>query len=184
MPCFEWEPPVFVFWLWPWPKPGLMRSVIGLPGAALAVLVDHVGRAAVDVDVVLDDQIEGLAVEDVGRVDDFRRVAGLPWFETGGDRAMDFAGAHGIDQHAVPAHEVENGQIRTGLLGEANDVEGLEVGDPVGDGCRVVNVEGSAKLASQFSNRLVGDVGEGEREWRRIHLSSAVRFAGRVPHQR
>ena len=33
MPCFDWLPPVFVFWLWPWPKPGLIRSVIELARA-------------------------------------------------------------------------------------------------------------------------------------------------------
>ena len=77
MPCFDCSPPVLVFWLWPWPKPGLIRSV--MPPArrrgSLAKLVDHVGRAAVHVDVVLDDQVERLAIEDVGRVDDLRRVA-------------------------------------------------------------------------------------------------------------
>ena len=44
-------------------------------GRTLAVLGDHVGRAAVDVDSLLDDQVERLAVEDVGRVHDRRRIA-------------------------------------------------------------------------------------------------------------
>ena len=100
MPCFEWLPPVFVFWLWPWPKPGLMRSVmraVGEPGAVagLAVLVDHVGRAAVDVDVVLDDDVERFAVEDVGGEDDLGRMRLLAGLEAGGDRAVNLAGAHG-----------------------------------------------------------------------------------------
>ena len=75
MPCFDCSPPVLVFWLWPWPKPGLIRSVIVAARRSLAELVDHVGRAAVDVNAVLDDQVERLAVEDVGRVDDRRRIA-------------------------------------------------------------------------------------------------------------
>ena len=45
-------------------------------GRTLAELVDHVGRAAIDVDSLLDDQVERLVVEDVGRVNDRRRVAG------------------------------------------------------------------------------------------------------------
>jgi hypothetical protein len=38
-------------------------------------LVDHVGRAAVDVDILFDDQPHRLVVEDVGRIDDLRRIA-------------------------------------------------------------------------------------------------------------
>ena len=72
MPCFDCSPPVLVFWLWPWPKPGLSRSVMLAAGRATAELIDHVGRAAVDVDAVLDDQVERFAIEDVGRVDDRR----------------------------------------------------------------------------------------------------------------
>ena len=75
MPCFDCSPPVLVFWLWPWPKPGLIRSVIVAARGTLAELLDHVGRAAIDVDAVLDDQVERLAIENIGRVDDRRRIA-------------------------------------------------------------------------------------------------------------
>ena len=44
-------------------------------GGSLAELIDHVGRAAIDMESQLDDQIERLAIEDVGRIDDRRRVA-------------------------------------------------------------------------------------------------------------
>ena len=99
MPCFDCSPPVLVFWLWPWPKPGLIRRVMSRPGRHLAELVDHVGRAAVDVDVVLQHQSQRLGVEDVGRVDDRRRMAAGR--VAGGQRAADFAGADRIDQHAA-----------------------------------------------------------------------------------
>ena len=78
MPCFDCSPPVLVFWLCPWPKPGLIRSVMPRPGRPLAVLVDHVRRAAVHRNVQLDDHVERLAVEDVGRVDDLRRLVDSP----------------------------------------------------------------------------------------------------------
>src|SRR5476651_1022949 len=39
-------------------------------GGAAAELLDHVGRAAIDVDIVLHAQVERFAVEDVGRIDD------------------------------------------------------------------------------------------------------------------
>ena len=39
-------------------------------GGAAAVLVDHVWGAAIDVDVLVNDEVEGFGVEDVGRVDD------------------------------------------------------------------------------------------------------------------
>src|SRR5690606_18504896 len=44
-------------------------------GRPLPVLVDQVGRAAVDRDAALHYQLEGLAVEDVGGVHDRRRIA-------------------------------------------------------------------------------------------------------------
>ena len=92
MPCFDCSPPVLVFWLWPWPKPGLIRSVISRPGRPLAELVDHVGRAAVDVDAVLDDQVERLRGR---RCRPCRRSAAgrrLGWI-AGGHRPADLAGA-------------------------------------------------------------------------------------------
>ena len=130
MPCFEPLPPVLVFWLWPWPKPGLMRSVIvrpvERPGSlcrGCAVLVDHVGRAAVDVEVVLDDELERFAVEEVGGEDDLGRMRLLARLEAGRERAVNLAGAHGVDHHAVAAHQVEDRQVGAGLLGVADRVE-------------------------------------------------------------
>ncbi len=61
-----------------------------------AVLVDHVGRTAVDVDVVRDDQLQYLRVEDVGRVHDRRRFALGPI--SGGQCAADLKSANRVDQ--------------------------------------------------------------------------------------
>ena len=144
MPCFECSPPVFVFWLWPWPKPGLIRSVIDAAGHPLPELVDHVGRAAVDVDALLDDQRESFRVEDVGRVDDRRRIAVRR--VAGGQGAPDLARADGIDQHAVAADQVEDGQVRARLLGVADHVKGGEVGDALDDRGGVVDVAGRSEL--------------------------------------
>ena len=139
-------------------------------GRSLAELIDHVGRAAIDVQAQLDDQIERLAIEDVGRVDDRRRIAVR--LESGGQRPADFARADGIDQHAVAAHQVENRQIRAGLLGVADDVERPQIVDPLDDLGRVVNIGRRAELPGQLrtgtlaiSARIVGKEGIGAAVW-------------------
>ena len=108
-----------------------------------------------------DDQVERLAVEDVGRVDDLRRVLRLARLEAGGHRPVDFAGAHAIDQHAVAAHEVENRQVRAGLLGVADDVERRQVGDPLGRSSRRRRRTPACRTCwAKCGNRLAGDFGE------------------------
>ena len=79
----------------------------GPAGGAAAELIDHLRRAAVDVDVMFDAEIERLAIEDVGRIDDRRRAAVLVALakpvargEKPAVNAADFAGADGIDQRA------------------------------------------------------------------------------------
>ena len=47
----------------------------------------------------------------------------LARLEAGGDRAVNLAGAHAVDEHAVAAHQVEDRQVGAGLLGVANRVE-------------------------------------------------------------
>ena len=91
-------------------------------GRALAELIDHVGLPQFTWMPCSHDQIERLAVEDVGRVDDRRRIALRP--VAGRQGAADLARADRVDQHAVAADQVEDGQVRAGLLGVANDVEG------------------------------------------------------------
>ena len=145
MPCFDCSPPVLVFWLWPWPKPGLTRSVISRPGRAFTELLDHVGRAAIDVDTLGDDQVERLAIEDIGRVDDRRRIAGRR--VSGGHGPADFTGADRVDQHALATHQIENRQVRVGLLGVADRIERPQVVDPPPDHRGFIDEGGRAKLA-------------------------------------
>ncbi len=110
MPCFDCWPPVLVFLAVAVAEAGVDAQRDAAAGADFAVLIDHVGRAAVDGQVVLGDDLQCVAIEDVGGVDDLRRVA-LAGLVAGGDRAVDFAGAHGVDHHAVAAHEVEDGDV-------------------------------------------------------------------------
>ena len=63
----------------------------------LAVLVDHVGRSAVDVDVVLQHVAQRFTIEDIGGVDDLRGMRLLARLESGRNRAVHFAGADTVD---------------------------------------------------------------------------------------
>ncbi len=103
------------------PKAGIDAERDLAARGAAAVLVDHVGRAAIDVDILLEHQLQRRGVEDVGGIDDGRRIPlGLI---TGRQRAADLEGTDRIDQGPVAAQQVENGQIRAGLLGVADHVE-------------------------------------------------------------
>ena len=155
MPCFDCLPPVLVFWLCPWPKPGLIRRVMFRAGGAAAELVDHVGRAAVDVDALLDAQIERGGVEQVGRVDDRRGIAGGG--EAGRQGAADFARADGVHQRPLAADQIENRQIGARFLGVADYVEGRQVGDPTANHRGVVDERRRAELPGQFRDRDAGD---------------------------
>ena len=139
-----------------------MRSA-RMPGSLArrcAVLVDHVGRAAVDVQVVLDRQRQRLAVEQVGGEDDLGRMRLLAGLEAGGERAVDFARADGVDDDAVAAHQVEDRQVGAGLLGVANRVELLQLADAADDRGGVVDVDGGAEALGERRDRLAGDVGD------------------------
>ena len=124
-------------------------------GGAAAELVDHVGRAAVDVDAAFDAQIERLGVENVGRVDDRRRIAGGR--EAGGQGTADFAGADRVDQRARAADQIEDRQVGAGLFGVADHVEGRQVGDPPADHGRVVDERRRAELPGQLRDGDAGD---------------------------
>ena len=54
------------------------------PASRLAILIDHVRRAAVHVDVVLDDHFERFAIEDIRGVHNLGRVFDLTRYETSG----------------------------------------------------------------------------------------------------
>src|SRR5205085_11102331 len=80
------------------------------------------------------------------------------------DGAVDFAGADGVDDHAVTAHQVEDGDVRAGLLRIADDVEGFQVVDPLDDAGGVIDVDGGAELFGELSNRNAGNFASRERE--------------------
>ena len=67
--------------------------------------------------VVFHAEIEGFTIEDIGRVDNWRRLARDLVARSQG--TADLARTHRIDQCAMPAEQVQYGQIRAGLLGVA-----------------------------------------------------------------
>ena len=109
---------------------------------------------------MLDDQFERLAIEDVGRVNHLRRMLRLPWLETGRHRPNRFAGAHAIDDAAVPADQVENSQIRARLLRKTHHIERRQIFQPLNDLRSVVHINRRAELARQRRNRLPSNFGE------------------------
>ncbi len=125
-------------------------------GGAAAEVLDHVGRAAVYMDVALHAEVKGLGVEDVGRVDDRRRRA----FDrvAGRQRTADLARAHGIDQGPMAAKQIQHGQVRTCLLGIAHVVEGRQIGKPLEDHGRIVHERRRAELPGQILHGDPGDV--------------------------
>ena len=135
-------------------------------GHPLGELLDHVGRSAVDVDAVPHDHVEAVTIEDVGRIDDWmgRRQAvgpGLPggvWRVAGDDRAVDLAGAHRVDQHALAADNPEHRKVGAGLLREADGIPGREVAAPAADRVRVVHVQGRAILRGEVGDAHAGDL--------------------------
>jgi hypothetical protein len=123
-------------------------------GGAAGQLVDHIGRAAVDVNAFAQAQHQGLGVEDVGRIDQWRRVAG--GHVAGGQGAADFARADRIDQGPVAAEQFEHGQVRAGLLRIADVVEGGQVGQPLEHDGGIVDERGRA-----IALRQIGDCNGG-----------------------
>ena len=106
-------------------------------------------------DVFGDTEIEGVGVEDVGGVDDRRRVAGGD--VAGGQGAADLAAAGGVDQRAAAAEEVKNRQVRAGLLRVADDVEGGQVGQPPQDDGGVVHERRRAEPPRQLGDPEAGN---------------------------
>src|SRR6185312_16535962 len=101
-------------------------------------------------------QVERLTVKDVGRVHDRMRSAIGPVAR--GQGAADLTGTDGIDQHAVAADQVEDGEVRVRLLRVSNRVERLEVPDSLDDRGGVVDVRGGPELGGEVAD---GDPGYG-----------------------
>ena len=119
-------------------------------------LVDHVGRAAVDVDVVLDNEVEGFLVENVGGVDNLRRLAGA-CLVADSQGAADFKGADRVDENTIATDKVEQRQVRCRFLGVARDVELGEVSDALDDRGSVVDECRGAELLGKVSDRVAGE---------------------------
>ena len=72
------------------------------------------------------------------------------------ERGLELAGADRIDEHSVPAHEVEDGEIRARLLCVANDIKVAQVVYAIDDRGGVINEGGRSELARQVAD---GDPG-------------------------
>jgi hypothetical protein len=131
----------------------------------LGQLLDHVGRAAIDVDAEPGDGIEALAIEDVGRVDNrmYRRQAvgrggavGMGCV-AGRKGPLNLTGAHRIDHHPFLPHEVEYGQIRAGFLGEPHRVPGRQIPAAAADHLRVIDIERRAERLGEVLDARPGN---------------------------
>ena len=117
------------------------------------------------------DLVEGVAVEDVGGVDDrvnrrqavgYRRAIGVGGV-AGGEGPLDLTGADRIDHHPLASDKIEHGEIGAGLLGEADGVPSVapawlrEVAAAEPDRLGVVDVERRAMGAGEVSHAHAGD---------------------------
>lgn len=108
-----------------------------VPRRVLADAFEHVERAGVDGDAVLDDGGQGGVVNQVGREHHAGRLArGL---EAGGQAALDLAQRHRVHHHALGAHQAQDVQVGAGLLRVADDVEAAQLGDALADDGGIVD---------------------------------------------
>ncbi len=122
---------------------------------ALAELVDHIGGSHVHMKPRFDSQGQGFFVEDIRCVNDRRRVAVR--FKARSERALDLAGAYGIDEHAVAAHEIEDRDVRAGFLRVADDIKVPQVLNSPDDRGGIVHEAWRAELARQLADRNAGN---------------------------
>ena len=108
-------------------------------------------------DVVLDAEVEGLGVEDVGRVDDRRRRARDR--VTGRHCAADLAPAHRVDQSAVAAKRSNTARFEQAFCGIAHMVKGRQIGKPLEDHGRIIDKRRRAELPGQVNDGDAGNVG-------------------------
>ena len=65
------------------------------------------------------------------------------------ERALDLAARHGIDRHALFAHQLEQAQVGVGLLRITHRVERAQLGNALADGGGVVHPQRRAVLAGE-----------------------------------
>ena len=99
-------------------EPGVDTERDASAGAALAVLVDHVGRAAVDGDLLCGHEVERFTVEDIGGVDDLRGLVEAG-FEAGGEGSVLIVEL--VQRVGIPAIYVFREQAEAGGLMSYSD---------------------------------------------------------------
>ncbi|MNC12275.1 hypothetical protein D3C75_599940 [compost metagenome] len=105
------------------------------------------------------------AVDQIGGKDN--RIAVDIWIVSGGQRALDFTQRHGIDLHALLAHQAQNVDVGAGFLGKTHHVELMQGRNFLADNLCVVHPYRAAKLSRQ-AQQIVGiQVGVGivQRAW-------------------
>ena len=132
-------------------------------GQASAELLDHVHRAAIDVQTIFDAKIERFAVENIGRIDDRRRIARD--FIAGRQGTADFVRADRIDQYALAANQFQNGQVRACLLRIADFIERRQIGNSLPNRGGIIDKGRRAEFFRQVLNGYARNLGAKGRMW-------------------
>ena len=89
-------------------------------------LVNHIWRTDVNRNILFQHQLECFAIEDIGGIDDARRMrSGV---KAGSQGTSDFPGAHRVYHHPQLAQAIKDGNIRERFLGIADRVKSLQLG--------------------------------------------------------
>src|SRR6476469_9239531 len=88
-----------------------------------------------------------------------------PRLITGFDGSVNFAGTDGVDDDAVLPRQAKNGDVRAGLLGKTDDIELLQVANPLDDLGGIIDIDGRAEFFGQIANSDTGDLGAGRVKW-------------------
>ena len=133
-------------------EPGVDAQPDTVPGRVATELAEHVDRAGVDRDLVPEDERERLLVEEVGGQHEVRGLARAAVADP--ERPLGLPGRDGVDGNALRAQEPEEVDVRACLLGVADEIEALEVGDPGADHLGLVAVDGRPESSSDLDRQL------------------------------
>src|SRR5262245_25925999 len=90
---------------------------------------------------------------------------------------MNFTGADCIDEHSMFPCEVENGDIRARLLGEADDVELLQIVDSLDNFGSVIDVQRRSETLRELTDCSAGNFRAGRvKRLRNRHVGYVVRL--------
>ncbi|MNQ83771.1 hypothetical protein D3C85_988720 [compost metagenome] len=119
-----------------------------MAGRGLAHAVQHVQRAGVHGDAVLEHGGQGGVVDQVGREDHaFRLALGV---EAGGQAAFDFTQRHGVDHRAFLAHQTQDVQVGARFLRIADGVEAAQLRNAFADDGGVIHPKRRAVLRGEL----------------------------------